>query len=200
MLRSASRIGEAQPAARYEHFTPDSYLDEIVGYLRARGLTADGRDGTHLMRTLLELAVREPDRRMSVTRAARLMYVCRRTLTRHCKRAGLPRPSHILALGRILHATRLLRETGWTLSRVAAATGWPDPFSLSNAMHRLTGLRPTEARKRGLIYVAEAWLRTELKEGNIELREPAPPECPSCGQEVAPDDSTSQEEGSCPEP
>jgi len=167
---------EATPAAGPED------VAEVVEYLRVRGLAPDDEDAGHLLLRLLELPGRESSRRVSVRRAADSLYVSRRTLGRRCRAAGLPHPSQILCFGRVLNSVRLLKLTGWTLHKVANATGWPDQFTLSNAMHRLTGMRPTEARTRGILYLAEAWLQREAEAGRATLREPAPPACPSCGQ------------------
>lgn len=159
-------------------------LEEVIGYLRDRGLAADSADAADLLHKLLTLPARHPEGRVTVTRAAELLYMSRRTLGRHCKKAGLPHPNHILAFGRVLHTVHLTRLTDWPIRRTSLATGWPDPFSFSNAAHRLTGTRPSIARERGPLYLAEAWLQKELDEGRAELREPQPPECPSCGQEI----------------
>lgn len=158
----------------------------IVEYLRRRGLAADNHDAAHLLRRLLELAFRQPHRRITVGRAAALLYTNRRTLGRQCQRAGLPNPCHILAFGRILRTIRLLQATGWLVHRASAATGWPDPFTFSNTMHHLTGLRPSTARTLGPLFFAEAWLKREIERGQAELREPTPPFCPSCGQRIHP--------------
>lgn len=162
---------------------------EVYEYLHGRGLASDHEDGARMLRKLLELHLRFPDRRVSVRRAARISYVSRRTLGRICKKAGLPPPSRILAFGRILNTVRLLRRPARTIAEAAYDTGWPDPFSFSNAMNRLTGLRPSEARERGPLYMAELWLRRELSDGNAELREPRPPRCLSCGHVIEADGS-----------
>ena len=156
----------------------------VATYLVTRGLAADDRRAAHLFHQLLELTERYPERRVSVDRAARYFYVSRRALGRWCERAGLPSPSRILGFGRVLRAIRFARTQGTTLCKAAAATGWPDAFTLSGATQRLTGMRPSEGRRHGLIYVAEAWLQMELKAGHAELRSPQPPACPACGQHV----------------
>ncbi|MEX2526450.1 MAG: helix-turn-helix domain-containing protein [Gemmatimonadota bacterium] len=128
--------------------------------------------------------MRHADQRVTMERAARMLASSRRSLARRCQKAGIPGPARILAFGRLLQAVRLMRRTGWSLERSAAAQGWPDPFTLSNAMLRTTGLRPTQARQFGPVYLAEAWLRRELETGGAKLHAPLPPHCPACGQEV----------------
>lgn len=182
MVPYATGVAEAHPTAALAH--NNEGLDEVVEYLIGRGLAADCDKAARMLRALLELPGRYPKERVSVSRAAKALYVSRRALGRRCAIAGLPSPSHILAFGRVLNTLRLMRENEWTASRAAFASGWPDPFAFSNTMRHVTGLRPSAARGRGLIYLAEAWLQRELEEGNAELRSPRPPHCPSCGQEV----------------
>lgn len=163
---------------------PPAHVSEVVTYLRDRGLAADDEDAIHLLTKLLASACRSTRSRISVSSAARALYMSRRSLGRRCFAAGMPAPSRILAFGRILEAARMLQSTPLSLSGVAEALGSADPFGLSNTMHRLTGIRPSDARERGLLYVAEAWLQRELMEGGAELRSPRPTPCPSCGQAI----------------
>ena len=61
----------------------------------------------------------------------------------------------------IQRAPRSLKETT-AIFRIAARCGYPDGFTMSNQMKRLTGFRPTEVRQRlGWEWVMEAWLRRE---------------------------------------
>ena len=157
-------------------------VSEVVTYLRSRGL-APTPDQSRILECLIELPVRQPSR-VSVTKAASLLYMSRRTLGRQCEKAGLPSPSRILGFARILSTLRMIRATDWPIGKAANSTGWPDPFSFSNAVHRVTGLRPTVARTRGLLFVAEAWLQMELATGRLILREPQAPPCPACGRDL----------------
>lgn len=159
-------------------------LREVATYLIHRGLAAHDPKPADMFTQLLELPMRFPEERVSVRRAARYFYMSRRALGRWCERTGLPTPSHILAFGRVLRTVQLVRKCGLTIRRAAAATGWPDAFTLSNTMVRLTGLRPSQAKRHGLVYVAEAWLQREIDGGRAALGTPSPPTCPSCGQEV----------------
>lgn len=170
--------------ARHDPETETEDIRQVAAYLVGRGLAADDPKAADVFRQLLELPSKWPERRVSVSRAATYFYVSRRWLGRCSQRAGLPTPSHVLTFGRVLRTVQLARRHGMTFRRAAAATGWPDPFSMSNTMHRLTGLRPSDTRRHGLIYVAEAWLQRELDAGRVELRSPGPPRCPSCGQVV----------------
>ncbi len=170
--------------------TVDPEENPVVGvaeYLRRRGLAADNPDAVHLLQRLLELPQRQCRGRVSVERAASLLYTSRRTLGRQCQKAGLPPPCHILAFGRVLKTFRFLQASGLSVPKASTATGWPDPFSFSNTMHRLTGVRPSTGRIRGLLYLAEAWLQREVEVGGAEIRAPRPPHCPSCGSQIRPE-------------
>jgi hypothetical protein len=79
----------------------------------------------------------------------------------------------------------MMRGTDWPIAKASGSTGWPDPFSFSNTMHRFTGLRPSVARTRGLLFVAEAWLQREMASGRLVMRQPLAPPCPACGRTLA---------------
>lgn len=163
-------------------------ISDVVAYLRSRGV-ARTDDLGRVLSVLLEIPVRDPSGRVSVRRAARAMYLSRRTLARLCERGGLPRPSHILTFGRILATLRTMRIMGWSVRTAAAETGWPDPFSFSNTTHRMTGLRPSMVRAKGLVFVAEAWVQKEIENGSLTLQEPEAPPCPACGHPLTPPSS-----------
>lgn len=163
--------------------TTKEILQNVVEYVRSQGIAQKEDDGRLFLR-LLEFPARCGGSRVSVRHAASQLYSNRRTLARRCERAGMPSPRNILAFGRILGTLQLLRETGWTVTKAAAATGWPDPFSFSNAVFRLTGLRPTAARRLGAVAFAEAWVQVEAAEGRLTISTPAPPPCPACGRPV----------------
>lgn len=164
--------------------SPVDSLLLVARYLKSRGLAAETQDAFELLSRLLQMPSKSGGRYVSVRLAARRLYTNRRTLGRWCAAAGMPSPSRILALGRVLFTVRAMRIRNWPAQRAAIATGWTDPFTFSHSMYRLTGLRPGVGRKRGLVALAEAWLQRELAAGRAEQRDPAPPLCPSCGQEV----------------
>ena len=159
-------------------------LADVASYLISRGVAADNPEAATLFARLLQLPVRRGGRRVTVAHAARSLYLTRRTLGRCCQRSGFPAASRVLALGRVLYTIQIARSQDLTLTKAAAVTGWSDAFALSAATLRLTGLRPSQAREHGLVYLAEAWLLRELETGQAELREPQPPSCPACGQDV----------------
>jgi len=180
MSEIANRLGRIEPVG------PDGPFDRmgnVVRYLQSRGLAARKNDG-ELLRKLLELPVRPPPARISVARMARMLNMSRRTLGRRCLKAGLPSPRQVLCFGRVLRTLEVMREMGWSMDRATRVTGWSDAFGFSDATLRLTGMRPTLAREKDLVVVAEAWLQQELSAGNVVLRDPEPPPCPSCGREL----------------
>jgi AraC-like DNA-binding protein len=156
------------------------WLDDVVPYLRSRGLAAPA-GGETFLRSLLD-ASPDPSERLTVRRVAEALHMSRRTLGRRCAVAGLPCPQQIISFGRILRTVHLIQETGWLIERAARATGWPDPFGFSNSCARLTGMRPSEMRGLRPKLIAEAWLQRQLALGHVTLSEPDPPPCPACGR------------------
>ena len=141
---------------------------EVTDYLSWRGIELD-TDTRRLLRKTFELS---GDLR-TVSGLARSLYMSRRALGRRFTTRGLPVPSHWLHFGRILRASIRLQNPDSTLHSVACEFGYPDGFSLSNQMYRLTALRPSIMRECfGWEWIVEAWLRVEADEGNFsaELR------------------------------
>lgn len=170
-------VEEVRPAAVLPHFEaataedlahvlrrpPEDPAAEVTDYLRWRGLGAD-RDTTHLLRRTVELSA---DLR-SVAALSRSLYLSRRALGRRFLSRGLPVPSHWLHFSRLLRVVFRLQTTQDSVLHIGYQFGYPDGFSLSNQMLRLTGVRPSEARSLlGWEWFMEAWLRTEAEAGNL---------------------------------
>jgi AraC-like DNA-binding protein len=137
---------------------PRSLADGVVRYLLRRGIVADPHRVQEIQR-ILELAPDTP----SISRLCRRMYTSRRTLGRHFAAAGLPVPSHWLQFARLLYIHVRLQVESGAAFRIANRAGYPDGFTMSNQMKRLTGVRPSEARKLlSWEWFLEAWL---MKEG-----------------------------------
>jgi AraC-like DNA-binding protein len=86
----------------------------------------------------------------------------RRTLGRFFAERDLPVPSHWLQFARILHVAIQLQNTRTNINRVSARFGYPDGFTMSNSMKRLTGYRPSFVRDHlGWEWLVDAWLREE---------------------------------------
>lgn len=87
-----------------------------------------------------------------------------RTLSRWCRRAGLPPPKRLLAWMRILQAAEFLDDPDRPVSAVAAACGYAADSSLRLALRRFTGLTPTEMREQGAFAAASGGFLEALDE------------------------------------
>jgi len=157
-----------------EHLHPEDLLPylkrfpvdfdlEVTDYLTWRGIEVD-METRRLIRKVFELSAEL----RTVSGLARSLYISRRALGRRFMSRGLPVPSHWLHFGRILRASLRLQGEGTNLSSIAYDLGYPDGFSLSNQMHRMTGLRPSLMRECfGWEWIVEAWLFREAEQKNL---------------------------------
>lgn len=98
----------------------------------------------------------------SIDRLSRALAQSRRSLGRHFSERGLPVPSHWLQFARLLHVAVQLQNTRTSIHRVSGRFGYTDGFTLSNAMKRLTGFRPSFIRQHlGWEWIVAAWLKQE---------------------------------------
>ena len=142
---------------------PMDLPSQVTDYLTWRGIQVD-LETRRLVRRTVELS----DEVSTVSALSRRLYLSRRALGRRFYNAGLPVPSHLLHFSRVLRAAIRLQRTSDSVATVGNALGYADGFALSNQMHRLTGIRPTEVRSRmGWEWLVEAWLRTERAEGGL---------------------------------
>jgi AraC-like DNA-binding protein len=142
---------------------PQNLGVECTEYLRWRGIAID-RETTQLIRRIIDLSA---DLR-SISALARALYLSRRALGRKFMKRGLPVPSHWLHFGRLLRVAIRLQNSDESVLSVAYELGYPDGFSLSNQMHRLIGVRPSDTRERlGWEWILEAWLRREADTGGL---------------------------------
>ncbi len=142
---------------------PEDLSVEIMDYLQWRGINVD-IEVRRLIRKTIELS----SELRSITALARSLYLSRRALGRRFLTNGLPVPSHWLHFGRVLRAALMLQSHGVTLAEAARRYGYPDGFALSNQMHRLVGVRPSDARRfLGWDWLVEAWIRTEAASGGF---------------------------------
>lgn len=142
---------------------PENLGVDVTDYLAWRGLGVD-RETTQLVRRTLALSA---DLR-SISGLCRSMYLSRRALGRRFLSRGLPVPSHWLHFGRLLRVAIRLQNSDDSVLSVGYELGYTDAFSLSNQMARLTGYRPTEARRfLGWEWLLEAWLRREADSGGL---------------------------------
>ncbi len=164
-------LQEADPAelAAVLRRIPTELALEVSDYLTWRGIEVD-LDTRRLLRKTLDLS----ENLRTIAGLARALYLSRRALGRRFTTRGLPVPSHWLHFGRILRAALRLQAGEESLFAIACDLGYPDGFSLSNQMRRLTGLRPSIMRECfGWEWIVEAWLREEAAAGNLSpsLRE-----------------------------
>ena len=142
---------------------PADLAAEVTDYLSWRGLLQDS-DTCHLLRRVFDLS----SELKSITALSRGLYLSRRALGRRFMKAGLPVPSHWLQIARILRVVGRLQNSAESVFTIASDLGYPDGFSLSNQMHRMTGFRPTTAREcLGWEWLFECWLRKEAERGNL---------------------------------
>ena len=137
---------------------------EFVDYVKRRGLICDDRTRSEIDRLFSEARVVR-----SVAGLARRMASSRRTLGRHFAEAGLPAPSRWLQFARLLYVSLYLQRNRCSIGRAAAEMGYPDPFTMSNQMKRLTGLRPSEVKSRyGWSWIIECWILEEARRGGFD--------------------------------
>ena len=142
---------------------PAHFALEVTDYLSWRGIEAD-LDTRRLIRRTFELS----GELRTVSGLARSLYMSRRALGRRFMTRGLPVPSHWLHFGRILRGSIRLQDRECSLFQVGCELGYPDGFSFSNQMKRLTGLRPSLMRECfGWEWVVESWLKQEAEAGAL---------------------------------
>lgn len=143
---------------------PQRLAANLTAYLVRRRVLVDEESRREVQRAF-ELA----SELTSISELARRLYVSRRTLGRHFAAAGLPVPSHWLQFGRLMNAAVLLQVESTAVFRIAAQTGYPDGFTLSNQMRRLLGCRPSDIRRTlGWEWLVELWLRQETRRGGFD--------------------------------
>jgi LacI family transcriptional regulator len=84
----------------------------------------------------------------SVSELAERMRVSPRWLQRHFKRVLGATPRERISNARLENAKRLLLETDWPASRIAAKAGYYSPSHLNRVMREQTGMTPLQFRKR----------------------------------------------------
>jgi AraC-like DNA-binding protein len=138
--------------------SPPRVLAPAVGDLLMRLGQIPDDEARHRIETIIESAAHTS----SIEQLAATLCQSRRTLGRFFAERDLPVPSHWLQFARILHVSIQLQNTRTNINRVSARFGYPDGFTMSNSMKRLTGYRPSFVREHlGWEWLVEAWLRQE---------------------------------------
>lgn len=94
---------------------------------------------------------------------ARTFYVTPRTLTRWCRRAGLPPPRRLLGWMRVLLAAEMLDDSGRTVMDVAFACGYASDTTLRQALRGFIGETPTKLRNMGAFRVVARGFITDIR-------------------------------------
>ena len=173
-----STVREAAPAAALAFPThAQGHAGDIIEHLVRRAVLAPESPVAGELRSILNA----PPEALRVGRIARRLYVARRTLGRHFRVVGLPAPNEWVGLARALLAHRTIARGG-PLKAAAAAAGYPDQFTMSNAIHRITGLRPSQLRDVSWTAFLDVWIARQREHGT--MTGPPRPEsrpCPLCG-------------------
>ena len=98
------------------------------------------------LRWAIETIIREPGSVQSVQDLADRARMDRRTCGRWFVRAGLPPPSVMLMVLRVLYAHRLLQDPGYTVEDVASKLGYAQTRTLAQNVKEVFGLTPGELR------------------------------------------------------
>lgn len=181
-LRSVAIARSHSESPRWrDECEPAAYNDSIIEHLVQRAIVQPDGRAVGYVRSILEA----PSEALRVSRVARRTYVSRRTLGRHLRREGVPAAIDWVALARAVRAHRTILRGG-PLRIAAAAAGYPDQFAMSNAIHRITGMRPSQLRNLSSEALLDLWIARQRERGNITgPLEPAPAACPVCGQRRA---------------
>jgi len=174
-FNSPSLVREASPATTVLAFRTEPHGDaeSVVEYLVQRDVLSPESPAASHVRTIF----RAPLEALRVNRIARRSYSSRRTIGRHFRAAGLPSPVDWIALARAVHAHRGIAR-GEPLRMAASLGGYPDQFTMSNAILRITGLRPSKLRNVSWTKLLDVWIARQRERG--ALTGPPTPETPSC--------------------
>ncbi len=155
--------------------------DRVVAHFVDHGVLRPESRATAYVRSILAA----PPEALRVRRIARRVYASRRTLGRHFRAEGLPAPIDWVALARAVLAHRTFVRGG-PLRIAAAAAGYPDQFTMSNAMNRIFGIRPSQLRSVSWCELLDLWISRQRERGTLTGPPPTlPAGCPLCGERRA---------------
>jgi AraC-like DNA-binding protein len=182
MLAPQTHVPATLPFQNRSNNPPQNhtYVDPemVIAHLVERCVLAPGGRSVAYVQTILAA----PPEALRVERIARRTYASRRTLVRHFRAEGLPAPIDWVALARAMCAHRTLVRGG-PIRVAAAAAGYPDQFTMSNAFRRITGMRPTQLRGVSWTGLLDVWIARQRERGTL-TGPPAPERaaCPLCGE------------------
>lgn len=155
--------------------------DRVVTHFVDRGVLRPESRATSYVRSILAA----PPEALRVRRIARRVYASRRTLGRHFRADGLPAPIDWVALARAVLAHRTFVRGG-PLRIAAEAAGYPDQFTMSNAMNRIFRIRPSQLRSVSWCELLDLWISRQRERGTLTGPPPTMPAgCPLCGERRA---------------
>lgn len=160
--------------------------ERLPHYLVEHGVITPRSRQAEAVRLILML----PPRHLRVTAIAAVLSISRRTCTRLFGSAGLPSPQAWIGLVRALHTHRAILK-GRTLKDAAVAAGYPDQFTMSNALYRTTGFRPSVLRGVSWTQLVDAWIAHQRRRGALVQ----PSADPSGESPSSPDSTLEKSEG-----
>jgi len=143
------------PALRRQLTEPFELADEVIDWLRIRGLAGEAACFATI-RAIFERAGEQ--RELGPLLAG---YGERESTVRYrFRHDGLPSPGHWLAVARAVRAALVIqRDTRLPLTRLALECGYSDYSSLSHQTHRLFGVAPVHMREAiGWEWLLDRWL------------------------------------------
>lgn len=166
--------GSRIPVTRNEAPTE---TDRVIQYfLNCEAFRPEGQ-----VASLVRKIFTTPPEALRVSRFARSAHLSRRTLGRRFQAEGVPSPAAWIALARAVRAHRSILRGG-SLQDAGTAAGYSDQFTMSNAIHRITGLRPSHLREVSQDGLLATWIDRQRKRGALTGPPPSSPRsCPLCG-------------------
>lgn len=152
-------------------------VDRIIEHFVRREALRPGGQAAALVSRIFTA----PPECLRVGRIARRVHVSRRTLGRRFRAESVPSPVDWIVLARAVYAHRSILR-GRSLREAAVAAGYADQFTMSNAIHRITGLRPSRLQEVSREEMLDTWIARQRDHG--AFAGPAPPSprtCPLCG-------------------
>lgn len=139
--------------------------ERLVRYLVERGVITRRGPETDAIRVIAAV----PPQCLRVPVVAAVLSMSKRTLYRLFLYAGLPSARDWIALVRAFRTHGAILK-GRPLKDAAAAGGYPDPFTMSNAIYRATGLRPSALQDVAWTQLVDAWIARQQRRGALIAR------------------------------